>query len=81
MPALSVCLATLSLSEAGHGRFGRFGRQQPLDIYHTIPYHTIPVAFLVTQFESQHRRVCHHLAAAHLAQYQSTVEGPKTKQS
>ena len=31
---------TLSLSEA---RPGRFGRQQSLtDIYHTIPYHTIP---------------------------------------
>ena len=37
MPARSVCLVTLSLSEAGPGRFGC----QPslTDIYHIIPYH------------------------------------------
>ena len=40
MPARSVCLVTLSLSEAGPGRFG--GQVSVTDIYHTIPYHTIP---------------------------------------
>ena len=38
MPARSVCLVTLSLSEAGPGRFG--GQVSVTDIYHTIPYHT-----------------------------------------
>ena len=38
MPARSVCLVTLSLSEAGPGRFGR--QVSVTDIYHTIPYHT-----------------------------------------
>ena len=37
MPARSVCLVTLSLSEAGPGRFGR--HVSVTDIYHTIPYH------------------------------------------
>ena len=37
MPARSVCLVTLSLSEAGPGRFGR--QVSVTDIYHTI-YHT-----------------------------------------
>ena len=36
MPARSVCLVTLSLSEAGPGRFG--GQVSVTDIYHTIPY-------------------------------------------
>ena len=36
--ARSVCLVTLSLSEAGPGRFGR--QVSVTDIYHTIPYHT-----------------------------------------
>ena len=40
MSARSVCLVTLSLSEAGPGRFGR--QVSVTDIYHTIPYHTIP---------------------------------------
>ena len=40
MPARSVCLVPLSLSEAGPGRFGR--QVSVTDIYHTIPYHTIP---------------------------------------
>ena len=35
MPARSVCLVTLSLSEAGPGRFGR--QVSITDIYHTIP--------------------------------------------
>ena len=39
MPARSVCLVTLSLSEAGPGRFGR--QVSLTDLYHTIPYHTI----------------------------------------
>ena len=38
MPARSVCLVTLSLSEAGPGRFGC--QVSVTDIYHTIPYHT-----------------------------------------
>ena len=37
MPARSVCLVALSLSEAGPGRFGR--QVSVIDIYHTIPYH------------------------------------------
>ena len=37
MPARSVCLVTLSLFEAGPGRFGR--QVSVTDIYHTIPYH------------------------------------------
>ena len=41
MPARSVCLVTLSLSEAGPGRFGR--QVSITDIYHTIPYHTAAV--------------------------------------
>ena len=36
MPARSVCLVTLSLSEAGPGRFGC--QVSVTDIYHTIPY-------------------------------------------
>ena len=35
MPARSVCLVTLSLSEAGPGRFGR--QVSVTGIYHTIP--------------------------------------------
>ena len=35
MPARSVCLVTLSLSEAGPGRFGR--QVSVTDIYHTVP--------------------------------------------
>ena len=36
MPARSVCLVTLFLSEAGPGRFG--GQVSVTDIYHAIPY-------------------------------------------
>ena len=36
MPARSVCLVTLSLSEAGPGRFG--GQVSVTDIYYTMPY-------------------------------------------
>ena len=39
MPARSVCLVALSLSEAGPGRFGR--QVSVIDIYHTIPYSTV----------------------------------------
>ena len=39
MPARSVCLVTLSLSEAGPGRFG--GQVSVTDIYHTIPPYRI----------------------------------------
>ena len=37
MPARSVCLVTLSLSEAGPGRFGR--QVSVTDIYHAMPCH------------------------------------------
>ena len=37
MPARSVCLVALSLSEAGPGRFGR--QASAIDIYHTMPWH------------------------------------------
>ena len=43
MPARSVCLVTLSLSEAGPGRFGR--QVSVTDIYHTIPYQPHYVQF------------------------------------
>ena len=49
MPARSVCLVALSLSEAGPGRFGR--QVSVIDIYHTIPYHgcaTVDHAILLT---------------------------------
>ena len=36
MPARSVRLVTLSLSEAGPGRFGR--QASVTDIYHAMPY-------------------------------------------
>ena len=41
MPARSVCLVALSLSEAGPGRFGR--QVSVIDIYHTIhlPYRSL----------------------------------------
>ena len=38
MPARSLCLVTLSLSEAGPGHFG--GQVSVTDIYHAIPYQT-----------------------------------------
>ena len=37
MPARSVCLVTLSLSEAGPGLFGR--QASVTDIYHAMPCH------------------------------------------
>ena len=40
MPARSVCLVTLSLSEAGPGRFG--GQASVTDIYHAMPRRFIP---------------------------------------
>ena len=43
MPARSVCLVTLSLSEAGPGRFG--GQVSVTDIYHTIPYQLLHCSF------------------------------------
>ena len=50
LPARSVYLVTLSLSEAGSGRFGR--QQSSTDIYHTIPYHTIPATISSTNGSS-----------------------------
>ena len=42
MPARRVYLVTLSLSEAGPGRFG--GQVCVTDIYHTMPYHACACA-------------------------------------
>ena len=39
MPARSVCLVTVSLSEAGPGRFG--GQVSVTNIYHIMPYHAV----------------------------------------
>ena len=57
MPARSVCLVTLFLSEAGPGRFGC--QRSVTDIYHTIAwvcFSTQPVAplgssFIVSSFD------------------------------
>ena len=51
MPARSVCLVTLSLSEAGPGRFGR--QASVTDIYHAMPWvlpSTQPAATLGSSF-------------------------------
>ena len=48
MPARSVCLVTLSLSEAGPGRFGR--QVSVTDIYHTIPPYHIYLPSVLVQF-------------------------------
>ena len=48
MPARSVCLVTLSLSDAGPGRFGR--QVSVTDIYHAMPYHTMVGLFSSVQF-------------------------------
>ena len=63
MPARSVCLVTLSLSEAGPGRFG--GQVSVTDIvsniYHTIPYHTIPYSIVAAcNFTELHDDDHHH---------------------
>ena len=55
MPARSVCLVALSLSEAGPGRFGgqvSVIRHLPYHTIpcHTIPYHTIPYPASSTEF-------------------------------
>ena len=42
MPARRVCLVTLSLSEAGPGRFG--GQVSVTDIYHTITHTHAPIS-------------------------------------
>ena len=39
MTARSVCLVTLSPSEAGPGRFG--GQASVTDIYHAMPCHAV----------------------------------------
>ena len=39
MPARSVCLVALSLSEAGPGRFRR--QASVMDIYHAMPCHAV----------------------------------------
>ena len=60
MPARSVYLVTLSLSEAGPGRFG--GQISVTDIYHTIPYRGcgVTAAVLVpVQQQGVHKRKRH----------------------
>ena len=55
MPARSVCLVTLSLSEAGPGRFGR--QVSVTGIYHTIPYQMSPASIVVkmpTDFDREY---------------------------
>jgi len=56
MPARSVCLVTLSLSEAGPGRFGR--QVSVTDIYHTMgvlpstqPVATLGSSFILSSFD------------------------------
>ena len=46
MPARSVCLVTLSLSEAGSGRFG--GQISVTDIYHTHHHHHHTTILIIT---------------------------------
>ena len=50
MPARSVCLVALSLSEAGPGRFGR--QVSVTGIYHTIPYRPLEYAVLLAPLRS-----------------------------
>ena len=59
MPARSVCLVTLSLSEAGPGRFGR--QVSVTDIHHTIPYHikTTSRCGIYRLRDSYDRTTCH----------------------
>ena len=45
MPARSVCLVTVPLSEAGPGRFGR--QQSFADLYHTIPHQATSLVHMV----------------------------------
>ena len=56
MPARSVCLVTLSLSEAGPGRFG--GQVSVTGIYHTIPppYHALRVCLCLATASSSGTR-------------------------
>ena len=79
MPARSVCLVTLSLSEAGPGRFGR--QQSSTDIYHTIPYLPSVIQFSSycfctcrRSFSSAHAWPLVHLTAVYAA---ATTQGPK----
>ena len=57
MPARSVCLVTLSLSEAGPGRFG--GQVSVTDIYHTIPYSNVAYHVPTAEREDGPRGVTH----------------------
>ena len=66
MPARSVCLVTLSLSEAGPGRFG--GQVSVTDIYHTIPYILRSVQFKLTATGTMvrlHRPLPYHTIPYH----------------
>ena len=57
MPARSVYLVTLSLSEAGPGRFG--GQVSVTDIYHTIPYHASTVMVAMRVLRTQRTPLAH----------------------
>ena len=60
MPARSVCLVTLSLSEAGPGRFGR--QVSVTDIYHAM--HALPCQFMVrSAISTMHAMPCHAVDA------------------
>ena len=60
MPARSVCLVTLSLSEAGPGRFGC--QVSVTDIYHAM--HALPCQFMVrSAISTMHAMPCHAVDA------------------
>ena len=72
MPARSVCLVTLSLSEAGPGRFGC---QSPVtDIYHTIHY-TAPMYANLIVIGNMHAYGCGH----HANKLYRTVRSARSK--
>ena len=76
MPARSVCLVTLSLSEAGPGRFGC--QVSVTDIYHTRPYHTIPChAFRLVLSDSL--GVVARLPSTHVRLHTTTTQCSDTK--
>ena len=55
MPACSVCLVTLSLSEAGPGRFGC--QSSVTDICRAMPYNAVIVLNVNAQFKKKKRFV------------------------
>ena len=62
MPARSVCLVTVCLSEAGPGRFG--GWPPFTGFCHTFPFHTIPYHTILPAVPA--RSVCVHVVTPSL---------------